>query len=329
MNQLHLVGLGVSLLSASAAFAQAPAFAPPPNYPVKSVRVIVGFAPGGGIDGIARFYTQRFTEALRQSFVVENRPGAGGNIGTDFVAKAPPDGYTLLITSIVHTISGSLYAKLPFDAVRDFAPISTLALTPNCIAVHPSMPVRTLRELVALAKARPGEISYASGGNGSPQHVGMELFRSMAGIKLQHIPYNGASPSTIAVLGGQIPVLSTSLPAALPHARAGKLRLLAVTTAKRTELAADYPTVAEAAGLPGFEAVVWYGLFAPAGTPPAVVNKLSAEVERLQQRREIRDQLAALAYDLYWHTPAGFADLIRADVVKWGNVIRETGATVD
>lgn len=316
-------------MSAAAALAQAPASAPSTNYPVKPVRVIVGFAAGGGIDGIARFYAQRFSEALHQSFVIENRPGAGGNIGTEFVAKAPPDGYTLLMTSVVHTISGSLYAKLPFDAVKDFAPISTVALTPNCIAVHPSIPVKTLRELVALAKAMPGEISYASAGNGSPQHVGMELFRSMAGITLQHIPYNGASPSTIAVLGGQIPVLSTSLPAALPHARAGKLRVLAVTTAKRTELAADYPTVAEAASLPGFEAVVWYGLLAPAGTPPAAINKLNVEIERLQQSREIRERLAALAYDPYRHTPAGFADLIRTDVVKWGKVIREAGAKVD
>lgn len=329
MGKLHRIGLGLSLLSASAALAQAPASTPSTNYPVKSVRVVVGFAPGGGTDGMARFYAQRLTEALGQAFVVENRPGAGGNIGTDFVAKAPPDGYALLMTSIAHTINASLYAKLPFDAVKDFAPISTVALSPNCIAVHTSMPVRTLRELVVLAKARPGEISYASAGNGTPQHVGMELFRSMAGIKLLHIPYNGAGPSTIAVLGGQIPVLSTSLPTALPHARGGKLRMLAVTTAKRTELAPDYPTVAEAAGLARYEAVIWYGLLAPAGTPPAVVDKLNAEIERLQQRREMRDQLAALGYDLYRHTPRGFADLIRVDVVKWGDVIRETGAKVD
>ncbi|MBI4191026.1 MAG: tripartite tricarboxylate transporter substrate binding protein [Betaproteobacteria bacterium] len=328
MGKLHHVVVAVSVLCASAALAQAPVAGPLTSYPTKSVRMLVGFAPGGGTDVIARIYAQRLSESLGQTFIVENRPGAGGTIATDFTAKAAPDGYTLLMTGIVHTTTATIYSKLPYDPVKDFTAITTVGLTPQCFVVHPSMPVKTLRELIALAKAKPGEVSYASAGNGTPMHVGMELFRSMAGIKLLHVPYNGAGPSTIAVLGGQIPVLSTSLPTAIPHARAGKLRILAVTTAQRTQLAPDYPTVAEAAGLPGYEAAVWYGLLAPAGMPQAVVNKLNAEIER-QQQREVREQLATLGIDPYRLTPTDFAELIKSDVVKWRNVIRETGAKLD
>jgi tripartite-type tricarboxylate transporter receptor subunit TctC len=191
------------------------------------------------------------------------------------------------------------------------------------------MPVKSLRELVALAKARPGEIGYASPGSGTPSHLAMELFRSTAGLKLLHVPYNGSGPATIAVLGGQVPLLVTALPIALPHARAGKLRMLGVTSEERTPLAPDFPTVAEAAGLPGYEAIVWYGLLAPAGTPAAVVNKLNAEIERLLQLREVRERLATLGFDPQRHTPAAFAELVKADIVKWGKVVRESGARAD
>lgn len=329
MSKLHRVAVAVSVLSASAAFAQAPVAGPSTSYPTKSTRILVGFATGGGIDISARFFAKQLTDSLGQSFIVDNRPGAGGTIATDLVAKAAPDGYTLIMVSVTHAINAALYRRLPYDSVKDFAPVTTVTLNPDCIAVHPSMPVKSLRELIALAKANPDKLSYASAGNGTLMHVGMELFRSMAGIKLLHVPYNGAGPSTIAVVGGQIPVLSTSLPAALPHARAGKLRMLAVTTAQRTPLAPDYPTVAEAAGLPGYEAVVWIGLLAPAATPPAVVNKLNAEVERLAQLREVREQLAVLGNDTYRLTPAAFAELIKSDIVKWGKIVRETGAKVD
>jgi len=299
------------------------------GYPTKTVRMIVGFAPGGGTDAMARFYAQRLSEVMGQSVVVENRPGAGGNIGTDVVAKAAPDGYTLLMTSIVHSTNATLYDKLPFDPVKDFAAVSNVALTPQCVAVHPSVPIRTLPDLVTLAKQKPKDLAYASAGNGTPMHVGMELLLSMTGIKLLHVPYNGAGPSTIAVLGGQLPVLSTSLPTALPHARAGKLRMLAVTTAKRTPLAPEFPTVAEAANLPTYEAIVWYGILAPAGTPPAAINRINSEVERLQQRRELREQLAGLGYDPYRGTSQEFSELIRSDIQKWGKVIRESGAKLD
>jgi tripartite-type tricarboxylate transporter receptor subunit TctC len=325
MGKLRLA-IGISTLFAGTAFAQAPAG---PAYPVKPVRILVGFAPGGGIDIAARLYAQRLTESLGQSFVVENRPGAGGTIATDVLAKSPPDGYTLIMVSVTHSINATLYSKLPYDSIKSFTPVSPVALQADVIAVHPSVPVKSLRELVNMAKKRPGDLSYAHAGAGTLMHVGMELFLSMAGIRMLAVPYNGAGPSTIAVLGGQVPVLSTSLPPSLPHAKAGKLRILAVTTAQRTPLAPEYPTVDEAAGLKGYEAVVWVGLLAPTGTPPAVVNRLNAEIERLQQTRELREALASQSSDPYRDTPAGFAELIRNDIGKWGKIVRETGLKVE
>jgi tripartite-type tricarboxylate transporter receptor subunit TctC len=216
------------------------------------------------------------------------------------------------------------------DSVKDFAPVSAMALQADVIAVHPSLPVKTTRDLIAMAKANPEQLSYAHAGNGTMMHVGMELFRSMAGIKLLAVPYNGSGPSTIAVLGGQVPILSASLPPALPHARAGKLRILAVTSAKRTPLAPEFPTVIESAGIPGFEAVLWIGLLAPAATPPAIVNRLNGEIQKLVQMKEVRDQLATqVVSDPYHESPAGFAKLIQADIAKWGKVVRDTGAKVE
>ena len=317
------VGL-ISSLSLSAAWAQTPA-----AYPTRTVRVVVGFAPGGGTDVIARFFAQKLGEATGQTFIVENRAGAGGNIGAEYVAKAPADGYTLMMAIASLAINVTLYNKIAYDPVKDFTPIGTVAITPNCFAVHPSLPVKSLRELIALAKAKPGEISYGSAGSGTPVHLSVELFQLMAHIKLLHVPYNGSGPSTVAVLGGQVPMLATTLPAALPHVRAGKLRMLGITSAERTALAPEYPTVAEAAGLPGYEAGVWYGLLAPAGTPAAVVNKLNAENEKLLQQREVRERLAALGFDPYRHTQAEFGEMIKSDIVKWGKVVRESGAKAD
>ena len=305
----------------------APSHAQP--YPARPVRVLVGFAPGGGIDIVARLYAQRLTDALGQSFIVDNRPGAGGTIATDVLAKSPPDGHMLIMVSVTHSINTTLYSKLPYDSVKSFTPVTPVALLADVIAVHPSVPVKSLRELINLAKAKPGDVSYAHAGNGTLMHVGMELFLSMADVKMLAVPYNGAGPSTLAVLGGQVPVLSTSLPPSLPHARAGKLRILAVTTALRTPLAPEYPTVDEAAGLKGYEAVVWVGLLAPAGAPAAVVNRLNAEIERLQQTRELREQLASQSADPYRATSAGFAELIRSDIAKYGKIVRDTGLKVE
>lgn len=320
MYRTYGAALALSFMFAGGASAQAP-------YPAKAVRIVVGFAPGGGVDLMSRFFGTKLSEALGQQFVIENRPGASGNIAAELVSKAPPDGYTLLGASITHAINASMFSKLPFDPVKDFAPISTFVLNPDCIAVHPSMPAKSLRELIAMAKAQPGAVSYAHAGAGTMMHTGMELFLSMAKIKMLGVPYNGAGPSTIAVLGGQVPVLSTSLIAALPHVPAGKLRMLAVTTAQRTPLAPEYPTVAEAAGLPGYEAIVWIGLLGPAGMPPAVVNRLNAEIEKLAQRKDVRDELAKLYNEPYRQSPAAFGELIRSDVAKWGKVIRDAGIT--
>jgi len=299
------------------------------SYPGKPVRIIVGFAAGGGIDVMTRFYAQRLSESLKQPFVIENRPGAAGTIAGELVAKAPPDGYTLTGVSVTHAINASLYSKLPYDTVKDFAPISLIALMPDVVAVHPSLPVKTLPELLALARRQPEKLSYASAGSGTLMHVGMELMLAQAKVKMLHIPYNGANPSTLAVLGGQVPVLSTSLLAALPHARSGKLRLLAVTSAERTSLAPEYPTVAEAAGLPGYEAVVWIGLLAPAATPPEIVQKLNGEIERIAQRKEVREQLATLGAEPYREAPSALAERIRADMARWGKIVRESGAKLD
>ncbi len=328
MKPLPLLAGAIATLIAQTAFAQTTATGGA-NYPARTVRVLVGFAPGGGVDVMARIFAQKLSESLGQSFIVDNRPGATGNIATDQVAKATPDGYTLLMTSTVHSINPSMFSKLPFDPLRDFAPVSAVGSSPDCIAVHPSLPAPTLAALVALAKAKPDSLSYASAGSGTVMHVGMELFRAMADIKLQHIPYNGSGPSTLAVIGGQVPIISTSLGTALPHARSGKLRMLAVTSAQRSPMAPEYPTAAEAAKLPGYEAITWIGLLAPAGTPPAIVNKLNAEIERLSQLKEVRDQMANVAFDPYRQSAAAFTEIIRNDLTKWGKVVRESGARAD
>lgn len=317
MKAIFTAAAFIALLPGHAS-AQAP-------YPAKPVRILVGFAAGGGIDVAARIYAQRFTESMGPTFLVDNRPGASGNIAAELVSKAPADGYTLIMVSITHAMNPSLFDKLPYDPVKDFSPISTVALNVDCIAVHPSVPAKNLKELMALARSRPGELAYAHAGKGTMMHVGMELFRSQAGIKLLQVPYNGAGPSTIAVLGGQVPVLSTSLGPALPHARAGKLRMLAVTSLERTPLAPEYPTVAEAAGMPGFEAIVWIGLLAPAATPATAINRLNGEIARLVKVQELREQLAKTANEPSYHTPAAFAELIRSDMAKWGKVVREAG----
>lgn len=313
------VALAVFFSFCTAAYAQQPA------WPTKPVRILVGFGAGGGIDIAARTFAQRLTEAMGQSFIVDNRPGAGGTIASDLTSKAAPDGYTLHMISVTHSINATLYQKLPYDTVKSFTPISPVVLQADVIAVHPSVPTKNLRELINLAKARPNEISYAHAGNGTLMHVGMELFLNMAGVKMLAVPYNGSGPSTTATLGGQVPVLSTSLPPSLPHAKSGKLRILAVTTAKRTPLAPEYPTVEEAAGLKGYEAVEWIGLIGPAGLPPAIVNRLHSEIDRIQQTAELKDTLAKQGSDPFRLSPQVFAELIRNDIGKWGKIVRDTG----
>ena len=325
----HISCVICSVLAVNISSAQVSSTTPTPSYPTKSMRILVGFAPGGGTDVTARLFAQKFSEAMGQTVLVDNRAGAGGNIATDLTAKAVPDGYTLLMTVSSHAINVSLYRKLPYDPVKDFAPISVVAVAPNILTAHPSVPVASLRGLVTLAKAKPGEVSYGSPGSGTAQHLAMELFRSMAGIQLVHVPYNGGGPSTIAALGGQVPLLASSLPTALPHVRSGKLKALGVTSAQRSPLAPDLPTVTEAGGLPGYEATVWYGMLAPAATPVPIINKLNAEIERLLRLRDVQERLITLGFEPHRNTPQEFAQLIKSDIVKWAKVVRESGAKVD
>jgi tripartite-type tricarboxylate transporter receptor subunit TctC len=295
------------------------------GYPSKPVRILVGFAPGGSVDLMARFYGKRFADTWGQSFVVENRPGAAGNLAAQLVAQAKPDGHTLLLTSVVHSINASLYPALPFDSARNFSAIAPVALAPNGIAVASTVRIYNLAELVGYAKANPGKLEYASSGAGTLMHMGMELFMASAGIKVLHVPFNGTGPAVNAVIGGHVPVLSSGYGSAQPFAETGKLRMLAISTAQPSPLAPGMPTVAEAAGLPGYEAVGWMGLLAPTGTPKDIVDKLNAEILRVQQSPDVPDWLARQGLQPYHLPPEAFSALVKSDMEKWGKVVRESG----
>jgi len=299
------------------------------DYPQRTIRMLVGFAPGGGTDVMARLFGQRFTEAWGQNVVVDNRVGAGGNIASEIAARAAPDGHTLLMAVSSVVINESLYRRIGYSTVRDFAPVSLASVSTNVITAHPSLPTQNVREMLALARQKPGELTYASPGNGQASHLAMELLASMAGVKLVHVPFNGGGPSVVAALAGQTQLLTASLPTALPHIRSGKLRALGITGAARTPLAPDLPTIAEGAGLAGYDANVWYGLLAPAGTPPAVVAKLNAEMGRVLQQKEVRERFATLGFEPAHNTSAAFAALIRDDLAKWARVVRDSGARAD
>ena len=291
--------------------------------------MLVGFPPGGGTDLTARMLGQEFTKSWGHNVVVDNRSGAGGNIATDIVAKAVPDGHTLLMAVSSIAINPSLYPKLPYDTVKDLAPISMAAVAPNIIVSHPSTQANNLKELVALAKSKPGQITYASPGSGQASHLAMELFGIMTGTQFVHVPYNGGGPSVVAGLSGQTNLLVGSMPTILPHVKSGKLKVMGVTSAKRTPLAPELPTVAESAGLPGYEADVWYGMLAPAGTPPAIIQKLNAEIGRALQVKEIRERLVSLGFEPFHNSPAQFTALMKSEMAKWGKVVKQSGAKAD
>lgn len=299
------------------------------DYPTKAIQLFVGFAAGGGTDVMARLLAKKFNAAWGQPVYVTNRPGAGGNIASKLVVDAEPDGYTLLVAVSSLTINASLYKSMPFDTVRDLAPISMLSVAPNIIAANPSLPVRSVRDLLELARSKPGEISYGSPGSGQASHLAMELLATMAGAKFLHVPFNGGGPSITAVLGGQTQLVVGSLPTILPHVRSGRLRALGVTTAKRTSLAPDLPTIAEEADLPDYDANVWYGMLAPSGTPASIVNKLNGEIERTLRDNEVRDRFIALGFEPFHNSPQEFAGLIRSEIAKWEKVVRASGAKLD
>ena len=318
MTRLPPVAL---LFAASLAVAQAPA------YPVKSVRLLVPSSPGGGTDILARVLAQKMSETFGQQFVVENRPGAGQVIGIEAVARSAPDGYTLLMAASAIVINEVLYAKPPYDTLRDFAPVTLGASLPNILVVHPALPVKSVRELISLAKTRAGQLNYSSAGSGTSPHLSMELFRLMAGITLTHIPYKGSGPATVDLLAGQVQLSMPNVLTALPHIKGGKLRGLGVTSGKRATGLPDIPAIAET--LPGYEAIQWYGILAPAGTTRDIVGKLQAEIARILVLPEVRDRLAADGADAVGSRPDEFAAYIRAELAKWGKVVKTGGIKLE
>jgi len=298
-------------------------------WPSKPIKWIVPFAPGGTTDILARTVSEKLSPALGVPVVVDNKPGAGGGVGAELVARAAPDGYTIMGGTIsTHAINASLYKDLPYDPVKDFVPITMIARVPNMLVVNPGVPAKDVGELIVLLKANPGKYTFASSGNGTSQHLSGELFKTMAGVDMQHIPYKGSPPALQDVVGGQVTMTFDNITTAWPLAKAGKLRALAVTTAKRSDIALDVPTLAES-GLPGFEVGSWQGVFAPAGTPPAIVKRLNAEIVKILAMPDVREKLGALGAEIVADSPEDFAVIVKAEVAKWFDVVKKSGAKVD
>ena len=297
-------------------------------YPERPVRVIVTFPAGGGTDIVARMVFQKVAERSGATFVIDNRGGAGGTIGTELAAKSPADGYTLVVVSGSHTINPSLYQKLPYDTVRDFAPVTMLVTGPGLLVVHPSLPARTVRQLIALAKERPGQMLYASAGNGTPPHLAAELFKHMTGTNIVHIPYKGNAQAMTDLIAGQVSLSFPTIPSALPHVQAGKLRALGVTSARRSSALPEVPAIAEA-GVPGYEGSAWYGILAPAGTPQGIIGRWQNELHNTLRLPELRDKLIAQGLEPVANTPAEFAAIIAMEITKWSKVVAASGAKVE
>jgi len=312
--------LAVVLLAAATAHAQ---------WPNKAVRFVVPFPAGGSTDVVGRLIADHLRQGLGQPFVIDNRAGAGGTVGSDAVAKAAPDGYTMLIcTSSTHAIASGLYgSKLPYDQVRDFAPVTLIGSATILLVVHPSVAAKTVPELIALAKAKPGTLNFASSGNGGVSHLTGEYFKSLAGIEMQHVPYKGDTPMIIDLVGGRVSLAFGTAVAFLPHVQKGALNALAVTNAKPSPVAPNLPTVA--ATLPGFEALQWFGILMPAGTPPEIVAKLNAEVVKILKVPEVRERLQAMGIEIAGNTPEQFAAFMRSETAKWGRIVKDSGAKID
>ena len=321
---LALLAIVAAAVGAPFTFAQGAA-----TYPAKPVRLVVPFPAGGTTDILARAVAQRLSEAWGRQVIVDNRPGAGGNIGSDLVAKAAPDGYTLLMGTVgTHAINPSLYKNMPYDHVKDFAPVILVAGVPNVLVVNPSLPVHSVTELIAYAKANPGKLSFASGGPGSPHHLYGELLKSMTGIEMTHVPYKGSAPALTDLIGGQVQLMFDNLPSSLPFIKAGKLRALAVTSGARAAALPDLPTLAES-GLPGFEASSWFGVLAPAGTPRDIVAKLNGAIAGWLASPEAKEKLLAQGAIAAGGTPEDFARHIGAETSKWAKVVKASGAHID
>lgn len=317
---LGLLALSAASLAVPAAHAQ--------NYPARPVRVIVPFSAGGAADTPGRLMLNKMSEAAGQQFVVDNRPGAGSTIGADLVAKAPADGYTLLMVSNTHVISAALYKKLPYDALNGFTPILQFGDAPNVLVVHPTLPVKSVKDLIALAKAKPNQIDYASSGNGSSQHLFMALFTSLAGIKMNHIPYKGSGQARTDLISGQVTVGMPGISSVIQHIEQGRLRALAVTGAHRAAELPKVPTIAQA-GVPGYEASLWLGFLGPKGLPNDVVAKLNTEVSNALKDKDLKARFANIGTDIVYRGPEQWAAYLKSEAQKWAKVVKETGAQVN
>ena len=318
---LFVLALVAAFLISASALAQ--------SYPTKAIKMIVPFPPGGISDVLARVIGQKLSESWGQPVVIENRPGAGTTIAADFVAKSPPDGYTLYFIDITsHAINASLYRKLSYDSVKDFAPVMLVTSTPLMLVLHPSVPAKSVKELIALAKSKPGQLNIAHSGIGTITHLTGEMFKSMAGIDMVNIPYTGSAPATTAVLSGEASMIFSTMPPALTHTKAGKLRALAVTTPTRVAAAPDISTMVEA-GVPGFESVLWNGILAPAKTPKEIIDKINSEMRRILQMPDVKERFAAQGGEIGPSTPEQLAAHIKAEIAKWAKVVKASGAQVD
>lgn len=320
----HLAGVAMAAGVASGAMAQSPA----QNYPNKPIHIVVTFTSGGAPDILARLIGERLSAAWGQPVIVDNKPGAGGNIGADFVAKSAPDGYNIVVGTVgTHAINGALYSKMPYDMVKDFAPITLLASTPNMLVVHNDVPAKNLQEFIALGK-KEGKMTFASSGSGTSIHVSGELFKTLTGIDMTHVPYKGRASALPDLLGGRVTMMFDNMPSSLPLVREGKLRALGVTSAKRAAAAPDIPTIAEQ-GLPGFEAVSWFALYAPANTPKPIVDKLQAEVSKILKSPEASKRLSDIGLEPIGSTPEELAAYQKTEITKWAKVVKDSGAKAD
>ncbi len=316
-------------LAATAAIALAAPAGAQTTYPTRPISLVVPFPAGGSTDLVARVVAEKMTQELGQQIVVENRGGAGGNVGSAAAAKADPDGYTMLMGTVAtHALNPALYKKMPFDPVADFSPVSLLVVVPNVLVVNPDFPAKDVAELIALLKAEPGKYSYASSGNGTPLHLSGELFKSMAGVDMVHVPYKGAGPALVDVMGGHVPIMFDNLPSSTEHIKAGKLRGLAVTTAERAASMPDLPTVSES-GLPGYETYTWNALFVPAGTPPEVIAKLNEAAVKAVADPEVQATLQSFGAAVVGSTPDELAAHVQAELAKWAPVVAASGAQID
>ena len=330
MNKPHAFLAGLLLAGATVASpAQTASATPAPSaYPNKPVKVIVPYPPGGPTDIVARVVFQQVSAATGQQFVVENRAGAGGNIGAEAVARAPADGYTLLVATTAHAINMSLFKNLNYHVLKDFAPVTLLTQGPLVLVATPGFPANNVRELIALAKARPGTLNFASSGNGQSTHLSGELFNTMAGIRLAHVPYKGSAPALTDVIAGQVPLMFDTMLSALPFVKSGKLKALAVTSPSRSPAAPDVPTIAES-GLPGYEVAAWNGLLAPAGTPKAVIAQLSEDLRKAMQVPQVVEKFSLQGFAASWDTPEQFGSFLAAETNKWMKTVKASGATLD